>query len=575
MSEMSHIESVADEEAPIVTSLTGSSPPTGAAPVFEPIANLATSAAETEVTPDAELITQARLVEELSGREHAHFGREPPDGSSPEYDEWSTQAMTLAEEFRASIEQLAAMKPTTSAGLAAKGAAVLKMHSLLERIDWWQEADLVRGLAEDAVRLGALPVRLADQVDVPLAAAWAEYERLSPLLDRANAEIERLEQEAKRRFPERPDEMVIRPDDFPKSSIPFKTSEPSHAERQFYTDQAVEHLRRNPRIHLWKTWDVETGALLGSERRPDHAAQVRADEIIAAYDLWQGRCEAVRAELGLPEADQRASDLADSLYDLGCNIRDLEARSVRGVGIKAAWARTLVAEEDDRLQLVLEQIVRFAERCAAPVITGRAGGTSTAILSGMVERWVTLGLQIDEAERCGCGGNAQVRELRDDMRALADEIGSWPARSFRELLMKGLLFNTGVRLREKVEEDAAVERLGTDRLARSIALDVVELVGIAPQEWPFIGTLPAERPSIEALEAYRTWLSNEYRSLTAEMYPNQPEMTGAITLNNSGDKFHFRGEPPASTRAERMLTLLGLDWTEDRPSVLTTQRVAA
>lgn len=289
---------------------------------------------------DAALIAQGRLVEELSDREHALFGREPSD-EDPAHDEWRAQTDTITEEFRASIEKLAAMSATTAVGLAAKGAATLKMRAMFDYLSPLQEVDLVRSLAENAVGLAAAQAPAVHPDDAEL---FAEIENARAVL-----------------------------------------------------------------------------------RRADRAMDAR-DALINAHESTRPK----------PEDGPSAMD---------------------------AW------------------------RAAA-------------------------GLDAEKAE----------------WNAALDACGFiWPRVS-------------AIRARTLAGMQAKVSLLIEDD---------------------------------EQLRGYRTWLSNEYRSLTAEMYPDHPEMAGTIAVNNAGDKFHFRGEPPASTRAERMLAIFGLDWTQDRPSGFSDQQAAA
>ena len=164
-----------------IEALKGSSPSTGVAPAFDPVARFfAGGTHNSKSEPDDELLTQAKLVEELSAREHEHFARDPDH--LPEDDAeaiaWREQANVVSEEFRAGIERLASLPAATPVGLAAKASATLKMNAMFDHLREWQEVDLVRGLAEDAVRLGTpVPDECADgDVFTEAEAAAIEFE---------------------------------------------------------------------------------------------------------------------------------------------------------------------------------------------------------------------------------------------------------------------------------------------------------------------------------------------------------------------------------------------------------------
>lgn len=120
---------------------------------------------------------------------------------------------------------------------------------------------------------------------------------------------------------------------------------------------------------------------------------------------------------------------------------------------------------------------------------------------------------------------------------------------------------------EQAQIELTADPCGIDAVERSILMDLAKLsfdLGL-PSSLGASAPLQATpaKPDRRAMESYRTWLHNEFCALTHEMYPNQPEMLRAHSVNNAGDRYHSGTEPPASSRAERILDMFALDWRAD------------
>ena len=327
-------------------------------------------------------------------------------------------------------------------------------------------------------------------------------------------------------------------------------------------------------------------------RVPDETAQARSDEIVAAYYDWLAQCQKVSDAVGLTAADENADRISDQLVEIGDRILGIEALSLKGLGIKASWALCHKAEGERDLSGVLQQVEAFARRHAYTYKTSDVAWLETEAMGGLPAadweirslflKWMQSSIEEETlgAEELAAYANIETDRPAYDEVAERAEQASMLNYAIREELAKTTATSMeGVRLKAHVIEwcckaessvdtffEKAMEESGasSQTLAWSIARDLSRmevarsLTKLAKQD-----RTQGSSPDHRALEAYRTWLSNEFRSLTAEMYPNNREMTRCIGVNNAGDRFHFRGEPPASTRAERMMAFLGLDWTVD------------
>ncbi|MBR1249198.1 hypothetical protein JQ609_20000 [Bradyrhizobium sp. AUGA SZCCT0169] len=97
---------------------------------------------------------------------------------------------------------------------------------------------------------------------------------------------------------------------------------------------------------------------------------------------------------------------------------------------------------------------------------------------------------------------------------------------------------------------------------------------------PIVAAVPTAAPAMlasapvtdrRALEAYASWLFYERRLLCGELWPDW-ENAERFVGSNSGAHWHFRGDgdwrdlPQPSTRAATVLSLVGVDWKDDRES---------
>lgn len=76
----------------------------------------------------------------------------------------------------------------------------------------------------------------------------------------------------------------------------------------------------------------------------------------------------------------------------------------------------------------------------------------------------------------------------------------------------------------------------------------------------------AEPVTPALLDAYKSWLLNEYMHVCQELDPGRPIDFG-FAPNNAGGMYHWRafGQPPApapSTRAAIVLSAVGCDWKD-------------
>ena len=95
--------------------------------------------------------------------------------------------------------------------------------------------------------------------------------------------------------------------------------------------------------------------------------QARADEIVAAWDLWREQQKQVERDIGLTAAKANSNALDEKTDRLNAAIRDTLALSLKRIGIKASWALGPRVNDEDDLKSVLQQVEAFAYRYAFSV----------------------------------------------------------------------------------------------------------------------------------------------------------------------------------------------------------------
>lgn len=140
-------------------------------------------------------------------------------------------------------------------------------------------------------------------------------------------------------------------------------------------------------------------------------------------------------------------------------------------------------------------------------------------------------------------GNAAAAKLKE----IAEAILEYPTKSWADIVTKASWIETQPNWSE---------------LAEFVVFDVLNLGMSAAKQ---------ERPDRRAVAAYREWLDIEGRLLGLEMYPQGgDDAHRLIPANTAANHYHFpvnlnwRDMPQPSTRAEYMLTALGIDWTADK-----------
>jgi hypothetical protein len=97
----------------------------------------------------------------------------------------------------------------------------------------------------------------------------------------------------------------------------------------------------------WRGQPFTRKQCLGSDEIPDESGQRRIDEILAAYDAYEVEVTAIKAELGLDVAEDRAREIGDHLWDMTRELFERPALTIEGMRAKARIVRLHGWAEDN------------------------------------------------------------------------------------------------------------------------------------------------------------------------------------------------------------------------------------
>ena len=277
----------------------------------------------------------------------------------------------------------------------------------------------------------------------------------------------------------------------------------------------------------------------------------------SAFEAWDAACKRQSAEVGYDAAEQRHKDLEQQLEETFTKIETAEALTLDGLVVQA---RALLFRVKDNVLLctVLDRLTEFAAAASSPAMTGVAPGSDAAIVD-LFDQWVAQVRKADSAEAAGADAEAIVgmRELARDLRL---NVLQAKARSLQGVMLKAMTCNSGLKLAPLLEQDYAEGVVTLDTICRAVTLNLVVMAGMAG--W-------TGSPARGDAGSYNTWLFYERRLLLIELYgKDEARRMERFTYENAGGSFHFPGAgwenvPQPSTRAERWLDLLGVDWRSD------------
>lgn len=202
---------------------------------------------------------------------------------------------------------------------------------------------LMRGAlaASAAVLTFRLPAMAAPapHPDARLMALWDAYQDACDAEDEAVRIEERLFDEWQARSPERPDVLLVRPEDQLGVNTGHVTD---HDGVAWYSPAAVDHLRTKRQVRRierkpqpgeygreWQEWEVIVSGVPCPER------QARAAEIVAAYDAWKAEDARVQDEIGLAAQQAESARCSSVVYRLEREIITAPARGLEGLAVKA------------------------------------------------------------------------------------------------------------------------------------------------------------------------------------------------------------------------------------------------
>ena len=168
----------------------------------------------------------------------------------------------------------------------------------------------------------------------------------------AEDEAERQLRVARAAYPERPEALLHRPGDFPRTSLRFSLSRhPGEGGERVYGEHAADWLRDRPA----STWYRTLSPPLGPE------CETRRIEILAAFDTWTAEMAAVDDRVGWTAADEARAALGRAFWTLDDAIRAHQVRTLPELRSKAAW----IAERSGGGLDETDNLIAFAHEVAA------------------------------------------------------------------------------------------------------------------------------------------------------------------------------------------------------------------
>lgn len=310
------------------------------------------AASDTEKEDDAELLAlvplwkaavslyQRRMAEE-DASERAGTSREGIAAA----EDACREAGTALHEIEVRIGDLSAL---TMAGLRFK-ARVAK-RSADNELDW--PDNLGGGLVRDILAIGE-PESETDDADLLRLGHLFEAAREREM--QANETLNAAQREARQHMLERPAALLFRASDHPLHLRKYHVH-PNDLEGIEVTSEDIAWMTRKPcartvsrPVRSEDNLPADARAVVTSEPWPE--AQIRADEIVAAWNAWHAERDATRDRYVLPEVVRESDEAGDATMALAERLAAIPARTADGFRLKL---RALTHYRSDVLDAQLE-----------------------------------------------------------------------------------------------------------------------------------------------------------------------------------------------------------------------------
>lgn len=150
-----------------------------------------------------------------------------------------------------------------------------------------------------------------------------------------------IDVEAARREPPFPEAVMFRGSDWGLTEIGVGTARRDG--RKCFSVEQIAKLRAKPRMQ--QDWTVQGSQPGTCGYKPDPKAQMRADEIVSAYDGWVAAIEQVRAEVGVAEAEHRTDEAYGTWSDLEDELIARQAASIEDAIAKIGLAHHIASND--------------------------------------------------------------------------------------------------------------------------------------------------------------------------------------------------------------------------------------
>ncbi|RDI51237.1 hypothetical protein [Microvirga subterranea] len=192
--------------------------------------------------------------------------------------------------------------------------------------------------------VAAAPVYAEKHPDADLLALGRQWEASAAALDANRKAFDAAEARFEQIAPDHPEELFEQKGDF---SLGIVGARDHQNGRRWYVNR-IDELRAKPRLK--QDWSQVTEGPNGEQVCawvPDPNAQARADEIVAAYDLWVAARVRAEKEAGLTAAYAEEERLAKIDSDLRQRIALIPARTMEGLAVKARVYAWFMGGEDE------------------------------------------------------------------------------------------------------------------------------------------------------------------------------------------------------------------------------------
>ena len=164
------------------------------------------------------------------------------------------------------------------------------------------------------------------ELEQPLQASYVEYME-------ASATVSRLSILANSQYPALPEILKARQVDI-LNSLPrpnqkdWECSTVACSKAGYYTTCHLSSLRQYVTLNH------------------GHSAMARANELIAAIEVWRKACREINREVGLLKAERECNRLSRKHFGLIDRVAAISAKSLRGIIIKARAVKMLYSDEE-------------------------------------------------------------------------------------------------------------------------------------------------------------------------------------------------------------------------------------